>query len=51
MLIDPPNKIGVPDGSTLADVFPEMTVDLSLRIRKATHAAREAPATGHPRRR
>ncbi len=34
MLIDP-NKIGMPPGAQLADVFPDMTVDLSLRIRKA----------------
>lgn len=35
MVIDP-NSIGLPKGVTLQEVFPEMTVDLSLRIRKAT---------------
>jgi glucosamine-6-phosphate deaminase len=34
LLIDP-CKIGLPAGARLSDVFPEMTVDLSLRIRKA----------------
>ncbi len=35
LLIDP-LKIGLPDGTDLEEVFPEMTVDLSLRIRRAT---------------
>ncbi|MCB9850866.1 MAG: glucosamine-6-phosphate deaminase [Phycisphaerales bacterium] len=34
MLIDP-GRIGLPAGSSLNDLFPDMTVDLSLRIRKA----------------
>ncbi|MBE7559759.1 glucosamine-6-phosphate deaminase [bacterium] len=34
MLIDP-NVIGIPEGYTLADIFPDMTLDLSLRVRKA----------------
>jgi glucosamine-6-phosphate deaminase len=34
MLIDP-LKIGLPRGMTLSDVFPEMKVDLTLRIRRA----------------
>lgn len=34
MLIDP-CKIGLPAGTTICAMFPEMTVDLSLRIRKA----------------
>lgn len=34
MLIDP-TRIGLPAGYTLEDMFPDMTVDLSLRIRKA----------------
>ncbi len=34
MLIDP-CAIGLPRGTKLAAVFPEMTVDLSLRVRKA----------------
>ncbi|MFH1745640.1 MAG: glucosamine-6-phosphate deaminase [Planctomycetota bacterium] len=34
MLIDP-LKIALPKGVSLGDIFPEMTVDLSLRIRRA----------------
>lgn len=34
MLIDP-CRIGLPSGTSIGDMFPEMTVDLSLRIRKA----------------
>ena len=34
MLIDP-CRIGIPQGMTIEDVFPEMTVDLSLRVRKS----------------
>ncbi|MCB9867621.1 MAG: glucosamine-6-phosphate deaminase [Phycisphaerales bacterium] len=34
MLIDP-CRIGLPAGVSLEDMFPDMTVDLSLRIRKA----------------
>lgn len=34
LLIDP-CKIGLPAGMSLTDVFPDMTVDLSLRVRKA----------------
>ncbi len=34
MLIDP-NEIGIAEGQSLIDFFPEMTVDLSLRVRKA----------------
>ncbi|MCX7717837.1 MAG: hypothetical protein N2111_05460 [Candidatus Sumerlaeaceae bacterium] len=30
-----PSRIGVPHGRKLADYFPEMTVDLSLRVRRA----------------
>jgi glucosamine-6-phosphate deaminase len=33
MLIDP-GQIGIPEGMTLEEVFPEQTVDLSLRTRK-----------------
>jgi glucosamine-6-phosphate deaminase len=33
LLIDP-NRIGLPSGTALRDVFPEMHVDLSLRIRR-----------------
>lgn len=34
LLIDP-LKIGLPRGTTLTDVFPDLSVDLSLRIRRA----------------
>lgn len=34
MLIDP-SEIGIPNGTPLTDVFPDMTVDLTLRVRKA----------------
>ncbi|MCP4251752.1 MAG: glucosamine-6-phosphate deaminase [bacterium] len=34
LLIDP-CTIGLPRGTSIADVFPEMSVDLSLRVRKA----------------
>lgn len=34
LLIDP-CRIGLPPGTSLADMFPDMTVDLSLRIRRA----------------
>lgn len=34
MLIDP-TKIGIPRGQTIQDIFPDMSVDLSLRTRKA----------------
>ena len=34
LLIDP-CKIGVPRGKSISDIFPEMRVDLSLRVRKA----------------
>jgi len=34
LLIDP-GRIGLPPGVSQTDVFPEMTVDLSLRVRKA----------------
>lgn len=34
MLIDP-NEIGIPQGQRLDTVFPNMTVDLSLRVRRA----------------
>ncbi len=37
LLIDP-LKIGLPRGTRLSDVFPEGTVDLSLRIRRVTTA-------------
>jgi glucosamine-6-phosphate deaminase len=30
-----PSKIGIPAGRTIEDVFPEMTLDLSLRVRRA----------------
>ncbi|MEI7635475.1 MAG: glucosamine-6-phosphate deaminase [bacterium] len=30
-----PNKIGIPAGKKLTDIFPNMTVDLSLRVRRA----------------
>lgn len=33
MLINP-SKIGIPAGKSLEDIFPEMTVDLSLRVRR-----------------
>lgn len=35
MLIDP-CRIGLPHGTRIQEVFPEMTVDLTLRVRKAT---------------
>ncbi len=35
MLIDP-LKIGLPKGVRITDVFPDLTVDLTLRIRRAT---------------
>ncbi len=35
LLIDP-LRIGLPRGTSLADVFPDMKVDLSLRVRRAT---------------
>ncbi len=34
MLINP-NKIGIPAGKKITDVFPDMTVDLDLRVRRA----------------
>lgn len=34
MLIDP-TRIGIPDGTKISDIFPEGTVDLRLRIRRA----------------
>lgn len=34
MLINP-NRIGIPAGRRLTDIFPNMTVDLSLRVRRA----------------
>lgn len=34
MLINP-NVIGIPEGKTIREVFPEMSVDLSLRFRRA----------------
>jgi glucosamine-6-phosphate deaminase len=30
-----PNKIGVPFGKVLSDIFPDMAVDLTLRVRRA----------------
>lgn len=35
LLIDP-NEIGLPRGLALKDVFPDLAVDLALRVRKAT---------------
>ncbi len=35
MFIDP-CRIGLPDEVAIGDIFPDMTIDLSLRIRKAT---------------
>jgi glucosamine-6-phosphate deaminase len=34
MLINP-NQIGIPAGRRMSDVFPDLTVDLSLRVRRA----------------
>jgi glucosamine-6-phosphate deaminase len=34
LLIDP-SQIGLPRGAHITDIFPEMTVDLTLRVRKA----------------
>ena len=30
-----PNEIGIPAGHTVRDIFPDMTVDITLRVRKA----------------